>query len=616
MYFANPWGLLALAALPAIVAIHLFRRRFPPLYVAGAHLWGAETRVTDAGRRRDRLPITPSLLLELLAALLLAVALSEPRLAETDAAPHLVAVLDDSASMQSRAQGEGERSFREQVVELLRRRVAEAGREARVTLIRTGLHPTLLGNRGMSWREAEAALAGWRPNGAGHDFHPAWDEAVQLVGREGGFLFLTDHLPEQGDALPAGMEAVAVGQALPNVAFSAARWTIEPDGGRGRIFLRVANLGAADAIVRVSASGPRGPAFSGELRVPAGSEVPLEQQLEPGQGPLQIKLASADDGLPADDLLTLVEPQPRTVSVAVDLPTDSIERRLAERALATLPDVRLTTPDAADLVIADAATLPPSQSDLWWLGIGPLNRSEAFRKQAVDTVGPWLIERQHPLMDGVTLGGIVWGGVQPTELRLAPVVSVDKTILLGRLEGTQTTAWLMNVDLARSNLQDSPDWPILISNLIELRRNAQPGLRSWNYRLEEAVQLRLPRDPQATSSELVLLAPDGRHRPLVRDRGDVVEVPPPGEPGLYRIVEGTTEHGRFAVNFFDARESSLLALNSGVQRPPQTYEPAKISLDNPFSWLIVLAILLILAAILLDWRVLSRGRLLPASEPS
>ncbi|MCX7825822.1 MAG: hypothetical protein N2689_09725, partial [Verrucomicrobiae bacterium] len=37
----------------------------------GAHLWGAETRVTDSGRRRDRLPITPSLVLELLAALLL-----------------------------------------------------------------------------------------------------------------------------------------------------------------------------------------------------------------------------------------------------------------------------------------------------------------------------------------------------------------------------------------------------------------------------------------------------------------------------------------------------------------------------------------------------------------
>ena len=29
MYFANPWGLLGLAALPLIVVIHLYHRRSP-----------------------------------------------------------------------------------------------------------------------------------------------------------------------------------------------------------------------------------------------------------------------------------------------------------------------------------------------------------------------------------------------------------------------------------------------------------------------------------------------------------------------------------------------------------------------------------------------------------
>ena len=35
MTFAAPLGLLALLAIPAIVAIHLFRRRFPVRPVAG-----------------------------------------------------------------------------------------------------------------------------------------------------------------------------------------------------------------------------------------------------------------------------------------------------------------------------------------------------------------------------------------------------------------------------------------------------------------------------------------------------------------------------------------------------------------------------------------------------
>lgn len=612
MYFANPWGLAALAAVPVIVAIHLFRRRFPPLYVAGAHLWGAETRVSDAGRTRDRLPITASLLLELLAAILLAIALSEPRLSETEAAEHLIAVLDDSASMQA-GPPEGP-TFREKAVGELRRRMQGFDRNARITLIRTGVHPTLLGQRAMPWTEAEKELQTWKPSAAKHEFHAAWDEAVQMVGQDGKFLFLTDHSPDASETLPKGMEVTALGEPLGNVAFSAARWGLDTPSGDGQVFLRIANFGAAPANVTVTAKGAAGGLFSRELTIPAKSEVPLTQTLRPGLEHITIDLTSPQDSLAVDNHVTLVEPKRRVVNVAMDLPADSVELKLADRALATVPDIDAASTDSADLVIASATEQPPARSSLWWLGIGPLNRSEAFRKQAVDFVGPWLIERQHPLMDGITLGGVVWGGVQPTDLRLSPVISVDRTTVFGRIEGSAATAWLMNIDLARSNLGDSPDWPILISNLVELRREALPGLRNWNYRLEEPVQLRLPVANAEKPGELVLLTPDGRRRPLVRDRGDLIDVPPLRDAGLYRIVEGTTPQGEFAVNFFDPEESSLLALSSGEIKAPKTYEAAKINLDNPFSWLIVVAILLILAAIVLDWQVLGRGRARRAAQ--
>ena len=74
MSFANPWGLLALTALPVIAAIHLFHRRYPRLEVSGLHLWGVAQMTHTPGRRRERLPITASLILELLAALVLAAA--------------------------------------------------------------------------------------------------------------------------------------------------------------------------------------------------------------------------------------------------------------------------------------------------------------------------------------------------------------------------------------------------------------------------------------------------------------------------------------------------------------------------------------------------------------
>ena len=105
MSFANPWGLLGLLAVPAILILHLYYRRFPPLLIGGLHLWGVQTQVREAGRRRERLPITASLLLELLAAAVLSLVLAQPRWAESRRVEHVIVVLDNSASMQARPPG-------------------------------------------------------------------------------------------------------------------------------------------------------------------------------------------------------------------------------------------------------------------------------------------------------------------------------------------------------------------------------------------------------------------------------------------------------------------------------------------------------------------------------
>ena len=51
MMFATPLGLLALLAIPAIVAIHLFRRRFPVRPVAGLFLWQVMRQTPEEGTR-------------------------------------------------------------------------------------------------------------------------------------------------------------------------------------------------------------------------------------------------------------------------------------------------------------------------------------------------------------------------------------------------------------------------------------------------------------------------------------------------------------------------------------------------------------------------------------
>jgi hypothetical protein len=110
MTFTAPLGLLALLAIPAIVAIHLFRRRFPEHRIAGLFLWQLARQAPEGGGRITKLPITASLILECLAALALALIVAGAQVSTEAVTRHLVVLLDDSASMAAvNARGESSR---------------------------------------------------------------------------------------------------------------------------------------------------------------------------------------------------------------------------------------------------------------------------------------------------------------------------------------------------------------------------------------------------------------------------------------------------------------------------------------------------------------------------
>jgi hypothetical protein len=607
MYFANPWGLLGLLSLPVIAVIHLYHRRFPPLLVAGMHLWGVETEVRAAGRQRERLPITATLLLELLTALVLSLVLSQPRWGDLAKTTHLVVVLDHSASMT--ATPPGEPSFRDAVVAELEERVAKLQRRSVVTLILSGRRPVMLAGPAVQWPQAKSRLEHWQPRATKHEFQPAWDLAAQLVEESGRLLFLTDHLPPQNVSTPKQMEIVSVGRRVENVAIGDARWTFDSTAAKGHIFLRIHNLGTRTADVTVSGRTQTGttPIFRKSLSIPAGSAVPLQTEIPGGLGRLTIHVQSAEDGLAIDNTITLIEPKVRMLRLAVTLPENHSAVRSVRRVLAEIPDIQLGDSESADLIIGPSIPLPESRSDLWWLGIGPIDRSPQARNKAKvpSRNFPFLLEKRNPLLEGVVLGGVVWAGVQPLDLDVTPLISAGRHPLLARLNGTRTTAYVLNIDLARSNLPESPDWPILIKNLIDHRRDNLPGLRRWNYRLNEDIRFRLYErddDASANSPDDLMLRHAGKSRPLARS--SIVEVPPLDDTGVYEIRDGERSLGEFAVNFHDTQESTLTGLRPGTRDPRIDNESAKIALDDPYSWLIMLGIVLVILAVFTNWKVL------------
>jgi hypothetical protein len=563
MMFATPLGLLALLAIPAIVAIHLFRRRFPPRPVAGLFLWEIARQKPEGGGRISRLPITASLILECLAALALALILAGARISSATVSPHLVVLLDDSASMAAvNAQGESARS---RAVRRVLDEVDRLGSRALVSLVQSGVRPSVLAGPAVPAVEARRALEAWNPEAPHHSLALGLRLARELAGRSSRLMVITDVVPSPPPA--DGALWVSVGEPLANVAIIAADRTLDASAGRGTIALTLGNLSDAAARRRLTVSVGDKELLARALDLPPGVSS-LTLPLPPGLPAVRVALES--DALPRDNEVTLAEPRPRVVGVATQV-SEGRGRQALLKALAAVSGVTQQA-DSPHLLFADASQLdrPPAHG-AWRVGFGRAPASWLGKGDPDDFIGPFVLEKRHPLLLGVSLGGVVWSGAMPLGEGIRPVVSAGDRLLVGVPAAGRTgnePAILFNLDLDRTNLIRSPDWPILISNLVEMRRQTLPGPERWNYRVGEWVRVRLGREPKGPLRfrcgpvERQLLASRKPNGEGGAASGELEFIAPtPG--GLLQIVESPSDAAgevvlfELGVNFLDESEANL-----------------------------------------------------------
>jgi hypothetical protein len=612
MYFANPWGLLTLASLPIIAYIHIFHRRYPPLEIAGLHLWGLEVNRQAPGRKKERLPISRTLLLELLAALLMSLLVSQPRFGEPEKVPHLVVILDNSASMSAKA-SKDQVPFRDAAISTLKGRLESLGKKAVVTVLLSGRRPVMLAGPGIPLKEAQQALDLWQPTSGKHEFYSAWDLATQLKTEATTLLFLTDTplKKEVADSMSQDIEVIALGEKLPNLAFTAGGWTLGKPNEPGQLFARLANLGPKESEVTLTVSSKiqQKPLSTKTFKIPSRLEEIIQIPVLPGTGNVTLKLDSKDDPLSVDSTLELVEPERRLLKVAVALPVDHSATKPLVKVLKFINNWESASVETADLIFGPAGSAPNSKPNCWWIGVGPLAAGGTSKPE--DYLGPYILEKRNPLVEGLSLGGVVWGGVQPTTTNVTPIISVGSNPVFMQLRGLTSRAYLMNIDLARSNITESPDWPILVSNLIEECRRNQPGLQQANYRQDQQIFFGLaPEILNDDKAELELLF-QGTKRPLAKTR--IVELPPQEKPGVYEIKHGETLVGTFAINFFDREESELSGLGDAHRDVAIAGSKQALLVDDPFTIWIMIGMVLIVGVIISDWFVLKPKNLVTSS---
>jgi hypothetical protein len=259
------------------------------------------------------------------------------------------------------------------------------------------------------------------------------------------------------------------------------------------------------------------------------------------------------DALSRDNGITLVEPRPRIVGVENRL-REGRGRQALIKALGAVAGV--TQAESGHLAFIEAAAIDAAPSPgVWKAAFGQPPAGWLRPGDSRDFIGPFVLEKRHPLLAGMTLGGVVWPGVLPLASgAVRPLASAGDQVLIGVPAvnaARPDPAYLFNIDLDRTNLIRAPDWPILISNLIEMRRQSLPGPERWNYRIGEWVRVRLAAEPKGALR--FRCGPVERALPASRQ----LEFIAPSPGGLLQILEGDTVLFDIGVNFFDETESNL-----------------------------------------------------------
>lgn len=603
--FAAPLGLLALLALPAVLALHLFRRRFRAQEVSALFLWGQVERQPLAGRQRERLVRSASLWLELAGALALGLALAGPRCGGPVSVPHLVAVIDASASMlavgakASASTGSSEQRGGTSAAELasaeLRQRISALGADGRVTLIRSGPHPEVLCGPRASPGEAREALAKPAPALGDHDLGPALELALELA--DGGrVLALTDRM----DLLPElpGIEHLALGSPSDNAAIL--RAVREPNGiGRERLTLVVAQFGSQPTTLRLQIRAAEVDAavlYQGLVDFGSGERQSISLELAASASPLELTLTNTDGSAPdafaLDDRILIAPPDLRPVLGWIELdPTTRSnlgDPGLDGSRLLAAMDSALPANSAAEaeVAIVNAGTAGLSDGAMVLELHAPSGELTSF-------LGPYLVERAHPLLEGVGLEGVVWSAAKQFPRLGSALVSAGDTPLILEERRGRGRRLMLNLDATASNLGRTPDWPILLFNLTSAARDARPGANKRHLAPGRELVLR-----GIKGKNVQLRGPQFEQALLAKVEDVTLQAPP--RPGLYQLILGDDAPLAISVALEDAAESDLRNRSSGLKR--DDVAQARIASERSSSDLLL--VLLALALLGADWFVL------------
>ena len=550
--FTLPLGFLALLAVPILVGIYLLRTRSRRYPVSSLMLWVNQKQAREGGIRVERLQIPLLFLLELLALIFLALAVAEPIIRTSKSQIPLIVVLDNSFSMLAGV----EDTAKSRAIKALEELLAPEGLNPLakpsygVRYVLAGTEPQLLNEVAKSAGEAIAELKRWRCLSPSADLGAAISFAASLGDSKALMLILTDELP----AHPLESERIqwwGFGIPQPNLAFVNA--TRNPSESSERCLFEITNLsgGARKTELVVELHNAAGAGSATPLHHSTVDIRPTETHrvflnLPPKTPRLRARIS--EDSLSIDNTVVLLPQIRKPVHVDIRI-QDQRLRFLVEDALeATERSVPTTT--QPELIFLDQAALADDANEAWIMRLVVEPEASAY-------LGPFVVNRAHPLTEGLSFNGVVWGAGTTEEFIGVPIITAGNVPLLTdteRYTGVHELRLRLRPDL--STLQTSPNWPALIWNLLEWRASETLGLERSNLRLGEVAVL----STKLGVESIQVISPNGdiHDQPVLEKKVNLMAQ----DVGIYE-VETVSERYAFSSNALRQSESDLRTRASG-----------------------------------------------------
>lgn len=554
------------------------------------------------GMRFEKLRNSVPLWLQLLAALLLAWVLVEPRWIRQDSRQIVAVVLDSSVSMSA---------FKDETRALLEDKLKDWSRTAAHTewhlLESDARKPTLYAGPEMA-----GVLRGfdeWKPSRGTHRPDDALLIARGLVKTNGIVIFVTDREIE----VSSDVAVLSAGEPLQNVGFAGAEVKLADAtaGVNGGIKWKalVRNYGDQRARQEWWVEYPDLPAGSGgtpqksPLDIPAGQTIHLEGEFPPDVE--RAVLVLGGDRFVWDDRLPIQKPRPRVVEAEVRLGGQVGE--LWRKMLGATEQVVLRGNAAgADTGTATGSALRQPHLVVSELGTPVETAGIQFPVEAggegMQLDGSWTIAEDHPLVRDMNWMGLLTP--RPAELTVTetdePLLwKGDRVLAMVRrgrtAENKPIRRLLLAWDITHSNAPRHPAMLVMIHRFLEEVRLGMTEPWSGNFESGQDISVAADEAPEAPP---LRLHHDGK---VERYDGHL-----PSLVGFFQVRQGEQALVSGASQFADTREADFTDARRVDTVEERRWEAAmKQTEADPLT---ALWVLLILACLLAAWAWRQGGR--------